>query len=127
MPTEDYQPVISGSLKLKGVQDSAIKKKKKRSKPPQQSTSNQDSPKSPPAAGGLSADKHDSDSGSQLIEQHKKEHEESAETEETQLHGSAKTEAEIRHEERRRRRVRIKHLMLLLEKVLKFRTARRAP
>ena len=99
MSTEDYKPVVSGSLKLKGVQDSGIKKKKKRPKPPLQSTSNQD------FARELSAHKIESDAGSQSVNEEKEKDAEDAGEEEAPLHGRAKTEAEIRHEERRRKRV----------------------
>ena len=106
MPTEDYKPVVSGSLKLKGVQDSGVKKKKKRPKPAQHSTSNQDSANSLPTAGETSADRQDSDADLQIVKQDKKEDVGYTERDDTPLHGRAKTEAEIRHEERRRKRVR---------------------
>jgi protein FAM32A len=105
MPAEDYTPATSGTLKLKGVQNSKISKKKKRPKPPQPSSSNQDSTTLPPTAGELTADKNGSDVGSELEKLDKKGHDDGVEKEEISLHGRGKTEAQIRHEERRRKRV----------------------
>lgn len=105
MPTEDYTPATSGTLKLKGVQNSKISKRKKRPKPPQPSSSNQDSTTLPPTAGELTADKNGSDVGSELEKLDKKGHDDGVEKEEISLHGRGKTEAQIRHEERRRKRV----------------------
>lgn len=106
MPTEDYIPATSGTLKLKGVQNSKISKKKKRPKPPQPSSSNQDPTTLPPTAGELTADKNGSDVGSELEKLDEKGHDDGVvEKEEISLHGRGKTEAQIRHEERRRKRV----------------------
>lgn len=105
MPAEDYTPATSGTLKLKGVQNSKISKRKKRPKPPQPSSGNQDSTTLPPTAAELTADKNGSDVGSELEKLDKKGHDDGVEKEEISLHGRGKTEAQIRHEERRRKRV----------------------
>ncbi len=107
MPAEDYKSVTSGTLKLKGVQDSKIsKKKKKRPKPPEHSTSNQDSAGTPLEAGDdLSTGQQELEGRSSLEKQESEKDAGDAESDETPLHGRAKTEAEIRHDERRRKRV----------------------
>ncbi len=105
MPAEDYTATTSGTLKLKGVQNSKISKKKKRPKPSQPSSSIQDTVISPTSAGDFSADKHESDIGSELKKKEKENDGDGAEMEETPHHGRGKTEAEIRHDERRRKRV----------------------
>lgn len=105
MPAEDYTSATSGTLKLKGAHNSKISKKKKRPKPPQPSSNNQDSATLPPVAREPSTDKNGSNVGSELEKLERKGDEEGAEKEEIPLHGRGKTEAEIRHEERRRKRV----------------------
>ena len=106
MPAEDYKPVTSGTLKLKGIQDSKISKKKKRPKPSQHSTSNQDSASIPQEAGDeLSTAKQELETSSGLEKQESERDAGDIKREEMSLHGRAKTEAEIRHEERRRKRV----------------------
>ena len=105
MPAEDYVPATSGTLKLKGVQNSKISKKKKRPKHTQHSSSNQDPAAAQPIAGELSVDKLEPDADLGLVRQEKTSDRGDTESEETPLHGSRKTEAELRHDERRRKRV----------------------
>ena len=105
MPAEDYASATTGTLKLKGVQNSKISKKKKRPKPAPQSSSIKDSVTSPLLAEALVADKPKSDTEFQLDQRDEKEAGSDAEKEDIPLHGRGKTEAEIRHDERRRKRV----------------------
>ena len=105
MPAEDYMPATSGSLKLKGVQNSKISKKKKRSKAPPQASSTRDSAASPSPRRQLTAGEQKLHTGSQLEKREELETASDTEKQDLPLHGRGKTEAEIRHEEKRRKRV----------------------
>jgi protein FAM32A len=91
MPTDDYTPITRGSLKLKGVKDSKIDKKKKKKK------KTEDSDSISKSAEVVASDKDGEDALGA---------EGSAEKPPTTHTGAGKTEAERRHEEMRRKRVR---------------------
>lgn len=103
MPGDDYASTGGGSLKLKGVNASskiAKKKKKKRPKSPEsseraiQSTKQTDEDQ----AGGASK------TGNNAVAQRDADAQSPIE-DDVSAHNRGKTEAELRHEERRRRRV----------------------
>ena len=105
MPSEDYAPVSSGALRLKGVNPSSKihKHKKKRLKSS--------------AGAGASASHEDESNKTEDQMSHQRESESSPQqaqtdlsnqgkpTEEPEALRQGKTEAELRHEERRRRRL----------------------
>ena len=105
MGTEDYTAVGGGSLKLKGVKGSRVekqKKKKKRAKDAEPTDTSKDA--------GRASDTEESKkveaSNDREVALRKALDEELADPEdEKQFHGVGKTEAERRHEERRRKRV----------------------
>ncbi|MCJ1251091.1 hypothetical protein MMC30_008322 [Trapelia coarctata] len=97
MGTEDYTASIGGSLKLKGVKDSKVTKhkgKKKHKKPKEEQNDG--------APEGAKTKEQALDRA--LASEEEKEKEDDAETQED-IRGVGKTEAEKRHEERRRKRV----------------------
>ena len=123
MPTEDYTAATTGTLKLKGVQSSRVKKHKRKLKRP--NPSEQDQKTATPGKGlGGEDGKVDVEIGTQ-DERSREERIEKAladelskdDEPEPELHdeeegggdqvqrGIRKTEAERRHEERRRKRV----------------------
>ena len=106
MPSEDYTVVTPGGLKLKGVNGSKISKShRKRRKP------NPEAPSKDPQEDGVDSDgviaKHNSSiiiaENQTAVTKAEEQHSEK----ETSNEPSGKTEAELRHEERRRRRVRL--------------------
>lgn len=112
MPTDDYSAVVSGGLKIKGVNPSSKISKHKKKKP---------KPETDPAAAerskeegeGTATQKGDTDSTSTALTKNKgtegDEEDALREKEEalTLLSKEGKTDAELRHEERRRKRVSI--------------------
>lgn len=106
MPADDYTAAVSGGLKLKNVRSSSkISKshKKKRSKPSQpESSANGDAEKPEIGANDHGGDgKVDQDDGTV----DKSEHVVPEDSAATSPSRAGKTEAELRHEERRRKRV----------------------
>ncbi|KAL8692478.1 MAG: hypothetical protein Q9218_002514 [Villophora microphyllina] len=106
MPTDDYTSAAGGGLRLKGVNASSkiSKHKKKRSKPPAETEKGP--PKPDPEALKKSKDRRsDQDDGYKddpdKFDRKKVEEEEIAEA----ATARGKTQAELQHEERRRRRV----------------------
>ncbi|KAK5714119.1 hypothetical protein LTR15_011027 [Elasticomyces elasticus] len=93
MPSSDYSSAVGGGLKLKGAKDAGIKKKKKKSKPSEPATAASEAEPSEQTA--LQKALADEETG---LEATGKEREA-----ETRQFG--KTEAQIRHEERRRKRL----------------------
>lgn len=106
MPSEDYTPVTSGALKLKGVNPSARvgKHKKKRPKDTKtdQTKATADSTATNPEADGETAER-----GASTNDKHvtKEEHSSGQISQEHLPTNSGKTDAELRHEERRRKRL----------------------
>ena len=103
MVIDDYTSAAGGSLKLKGVKDSKIDKKKKKKK----KTQPEDNPTKGSATSDLNQDEdptHSADSDSRRKMLGNALAEEDGENEGRPL-GAGKTEAERRHEERRRKRV----------------------
>ena len=112
MPASDYTAAAGGSLKLKGVQGSKVAKaKKKKKRQPQAEDLSQIADTND---GGASASKEDAVSSrkdtrkdqADVIASRDEEESLPNEGKEVQL-GSRKTEAERRHEEQRRKRVRV--------------------
>ena len=112
MPADDYTAAVSGGLKLKNVSSSSkVSKshKKKRSKPSQLETSdaNAEEPKDETKddSGDIKNDQNDAtiDKMQQVLE----------DAEALTSPRAGKTEAELRHEERRRKRVR--HFYMLFQ------------
>ncbi|KAK3630506.1 hypothetical protein LTR56_017425 [Elasticomyces elasticus] len=93
MPSSDYSSAVGGGLKLKGAKDAGIKKKKKKSKPSEPATATSEAEPSEQTA--LQKALADEETG---LEAAGKEREA-----ETRQFG--KTEAQVRHEERRRKRL----------------------
>ncbi|KAK5726267.1 hypothetical protein LTR17_012887 [Elasticomyces elasticus] len=93
MPSSDYSSAVGGGLKLKGAKDAGIKKKKKKSKPSEHATAASEAEPSEQTA--LQKALADEETG---LEATGKERE--AETRQFE-----KTEAQVRHEERRRKRL----------------------
>ncbi|KAK5683484.1 hypothetical protein LTS10_005017 [Elasticomyces elasticus] len=93
MPSSDYSSAVGGGLKLKGAKDAGIKKKKKKSKPSEPATATSEAEPSEQTA--LQKALADEETG---LEATGKEREA-----ETRQFG--KTEAQVRHEERRRKRL----------------------
>ena len=102
MGADEYTAVAGGSLKLKGVKDSKIDKKKKKKRRQLEDDSSKEPAK--PAKGQV--EEFDTDGASKPNEWTLRDAlaEEDAEHEDTPI-GAGKTEAERRHEERRRKRV----------------------
>ena len=105
MGSGDYTAVTNGALKLKGVKGSRIDKPKKKKKRAKESTPT-DQPKD--TADGSDVEGAGKDLGNELEKTLKKAlDEELADPEDGESTlGVGKTEAERRHEERRRKRVR---------------------
>lgn len=105
MPTDDYTPVSGGGLRLKGVNGSKITKHKK--KRPRNPEAKQHSPSAHAAAEPSETQEHIPNeekaltNNSQAAENEPK----NRELSEDRSQPRGKTEAELRHEERRRRRV----------------------
>ncbi|KAK4888522.1 hypothetical protein LTR27_012583 [Elasticomyces elasticus] len=93
MPSSDYSSAVGGGLKLKGAKDAGIKKKKKKSKPSESAAAASEAEPSEQTA--LQKALADEETG---LEATGKEREA-----ETRQFG--KTEAQVRHEERRRKRL----------------------
>ena len=105
MPADDYTAAVSGGLKLKNVSSSSKvskshKKKRPKSSQPE-SSANANAEKSVDAAKDDSGDVKD-DQDDDAIDKSKQILEDGAATSPPQ---AGKTEAELRHEERRRKRV----------------------
>lgn len=109
MPKDDYTAVAGGRLKLKGVSDARVdKKKKKKSK--DKSTSSKATTSSSASHDKAPQDPEEIDNNDKSLEKSEKKKEK--ETEEDSKGGSGeeafyigKTEAQIRFEERKRRRL----------------------
>ena len=102
MGADEYTAAASGSLKLKGVKDSKIDKKKKKKRRQLED----DSLKEPAKIAKGQVEEFDTDGASKPNERTLGDAlaEEDAESDCTPI-GAGKTEAERRHEERRRKRV----------------------
>ena len=120
MPGDDYSAAVSGGLKLKGVNSSSkvSKHKKKRSKPAQPTESEKNPDKSEDATDGALTEDLKSkgeEAGDITRKDHGGEGSREREREEEATpppQRAGKTEAELRHEERRRKRVRFPILMI---------------
>ncbi|KAI4210118.1 MAG: hypothetical protein LQ351_007020 [Letrouitia transgressa] len=109
MPADDYTPAATGALKLKGAHSSSkvSKHKKKRPKPPP------DSDKSPlpssttdPTSTKSSHDKNTEDLDIPAAEEKDQNSRTNSQDRQTLITQGVKTEAELRYEERRRKRSR---------------------
>lgn len=107
MPTDDYSAAISGGLKLKGISSSSKVSKHKKKKPKPQTdpaatnTSKDEAPLATQEAGA------EESPGQHALTKKSEDREDSKESNEdtTTPPRAGKTEAELRHEERRRKRV----------------------
>ena len=107
MPTDDYSTAISGGLKLKGVSaPSKVSKTQKKKRPKHDATKPiQETPNDNPT------DAHPADAAERSIQKPSELGEaplhvsEGMDAEESSLSRPMKTEAELRHEERKRKRV----------------------
>ena len=105
MPSDDYSAAVSGGLKLKGVNPSSkvSKHKKKKPKPAQSATSETvEEAKNSASAEALKPDGEDSEAITRRSQDGSIERDEEATSPPAR---AGKTEAELRHEERRRKRV----------------------
>lgn len=99
MPSSDYGNAVGGGLKLKGAIDAGIKKHKKK-KPKLDSRESK--------AADITAKEQDVEESAvqkALAEEEEKEHDDSAKQQEAEVKEYGKTEAQRRHEERRKKRV----------------------
>ena len=109
MPSDDYSAAVSGGLKLKGVNPSSkvSKHKKKKPKPAQSADSETaEEAKNSASAEGLKPDGEDSEAIMRRSQDGPMEKDEEATSPPARV---GKTEAELRHEERRRKRVGFPH------------------
>ncbi|TKA66885.1 hypothetical protein B0A55_08184 [Friedmanniomyces simplex] len=95
MPSSDYSSAVGGGLKLKGAKDAGIKKKRKKSKPSETTTTSTAEANASSDGTALQKALADEETG---LDASGKEREA-----ETKQYG--KTEAQKRHEERRRKRL----------------------
>ena len=105
MPSDDYSAAVSGGLKLKGVNSSSkvSKHKKKKPKPAQSADSETaEKAKNSASAEGLKPDGEDSEAITRRSQDGSIEKDEEVTSPPARV---GKTEAELRHEERRRKRV----------------------
>ncbi|KAK5695383.1 hypothetical protein LTR97_008889 [Elasticomyces elasticus] len=93
MPSSDYSSVVGGGLKLKGAKDAGIKKKKKKSKPSESATAASEAQPSEQTA--LQKALADEETGLEATGKER----------EADMRQFGKTEAQVRHEERRRKRL----------------------
>ena len=98
MPSSDYTNAIGGGLKLKGAKDAGVDKKKKKKK------AKADATESKPAD---AAEKEIELSGVQktLAQEENEDDKDVVKQQESEVKEYGKTEAQRRHEERRRKRV----------------------
>ena len=109
MPSDDYSAAVSGGLKLKGVNPSSkvSKHKKKKPKPAQSAASETaEEAKNSASAEGLKPDGEDSEAITRRSQDGSMERDEESTSPPARV---GKTEAELRHEERRRKRVGFPH------------------
>lgn len=105
MPSDDYSAAVSGGLKLKGVNPSSkvSKHKKKKPKPAQSAASETaEDVKNSASAEGLKPDGEDSEAITRRSRDGSNERDEEPTSPPAR---AGKTEAELRHEERRRKRL----------------------
>ena len=105
MPSDDYSAAVSGGLKLKGVNQSSkvSKHKKKKPKPAQSATSETaEEAKNSASAEGVKPDGEESEAITRKSRDGSMDREEEPTSPPARV---GKTEAELRHEERRRKRV----------------------
>ena len=105
MPSDDYSAAVSGGLKLKGVNQSSkvSKHKKKKPKPAQSATSETaEEAKNSASAEGVKPDGEESEAITRKSRDGSVDREEEPTSPPARV---GKTEAELRHEERRRKRV----------------------
>jgi hypothetical protein len=97
MPPDEYAPTTRGTLKLKGVKDSKVDKKKKKKKKAEdtEGPSRETELPATPQGGEGAPDNEGARQGSEARDGEDKD----------AIVGSGKTEAEIRHEEMRKKRV----------------------
>lgn len=97
MPPDEYAPTTRGTLKLKGVKDSKVDKKKKKKKKAEdtEGPSRETELSATPQGGKGALDNEGARQGSEARDGEDKD----------AIVGAGKTEAEIRHEEMRKKRV----------------------
>ncbi|KAK4546804.1 hypothetical protein LTR36_001536 [Oleoguttula mirabilis] len=98
MPSSDYGNAVGGGLKLKGAKDAGVKKHKKKEKKAKQSvTEGTDKPPEEETAlqKVLAEEEQEGDAGGDVV----------AKQRESETKDYGKTEAQRRHEERRRKRL----------------------
>ncbi|KAK4952639.1 hypothetical protein LTR10_009445 [Elasticomyces elasticus] len=93
MPSSDYSSAVGGGLKLKGAKDAGIKKKKKKSKP------------SEPATAASEAESNEQTALQKALADEETGLEATGKEREAETRQFGKTEAQVRHEERRRKRL----------------------
>lgn len=96
MPSSDYANAVGGGLKLKGAKDAGVDKKKKKKKPKLETTEPKETPEK---------DAEQSAVQKALAEEEKDDTSALTNQQELDLKEYGKTEAQRRHEERRRKRV----------------------
>lgn len=106
MPSSDYTNTVGGGLKLKGARDAGVKKKKKKDKSKSKIPESIEQSEVPP----VTEDETEQDEGGEMALQKALAEEdqdvgESSKERENDVRQFGKTEAQRRHEERRRKRV----------------------
>jgi protein FAM32A len=106
MPSSDYKNAISGGLKLKGAKDSGVEKKKKKKKPKPDPEGNDSKAIITKSKQEDEVDLED-DSAVQkaLADEETRDNVSASKRREDEVKQYGKTEAQRRHEERRRKRV----------------------
>lgn len=97
MGTEDYTASVGGSLKLKGVKDSKVTKQKSKKK--------NKKPKDEPTDNSAEEAKAKEQALDRALASEEEERDGDDAQRQEEIRGVGKTEAEMRHEERRRKRV----------------------
>ena len=104
MPSSDYKNAIGGGLKLKGAKDGGVDKKKKRKKPKPEESESKAIAKSE-RKDDVEGEQDNSALQKALAEEEERDDVSVAKKNEDEVKEYGKTEAQRRHEERRRKRV----------------------
>jgi protein FAM32A len=114
MPSSDYKNAIGGGLKLKGTKDAGVDKKKKKKKPKPEAESENSKALVKTTEGEDAVDGEDESAVQKALADEEKEDDVSASNRrEDEVKEYGKTEAQRRHEERRRKRVSTKFVLSL--------------
>lgn len=114
MPSSDYKNAIGGGLKLKGTKDAGVDKKKKKKKPlPEAESENSKALVTSAEKEGAVEGEDESSVQKALAHEEEQEDDSASKRREDEVNEYGKTEAQRRHEERRRKRVSTKFVLSL--------------